>query len=84
MHIGSITYADRSDYKSKETITASFTNNSITDISNLKVAYQLNENEKVTSFIPSIPAGNTVEYSFETMADLSQVRTNLLQIWVRL
>lgn len=82
VHIGSITYADRSDYKSKETITASFTNNSITDISNLKVAYQLNENEKVTSFIPSIPAGNTVEYSFETMADLSEVRTNLLQIWV--
>ncbi|MGI6320047.1 MAG: choice-of-anchor J domain-containing protein [Bacteroidales bacterium] len=61
---------------SSEEIKIKVKNNGATDISNVTVSYKVNDNDDVEeAIVGPIASEETVEYSFQTLADLSELGT---------
>lgn len=66
---------------STETITATVKNHGTTALSNIPVSYKINTNNPVNEVIPGpIAAGATLNYSFNTKANLSTAGTYSLEV----
>jgi len=68
------------NFSNAETVSILVKNYSNTAISNTPVTYSIN-GAGVTEHIPSIPAGDSVVYTFAQKADLSAYKTYILRAW---
>lgn len=64
-----------------ETVTATFINNGVGDLTNIDVYYQIGTNTPVKESIASLAKSASVAYSFTTKADLSVAGDYTLKVW---
>lgn len=81
----SVKTSESADNLSNEPVTITVRNNSIGDISNLPVYFQANNQPAVSETIEQvIKPGETVEYTFKTLADLNETGSYTITAWAAL
>lgn len=81
----SVTTTESGDNLATEPIVLTVRNSGTTDISNLKVCYQVNSNPVVTETITTtIKPGESVEHTFATKADMTESGLYTIKAWTAL
>lgn len=81
----SVKTSESADNLSNEPVTITIKNNSINDISNLPVCFQTNDQPIVKETIEQvIKSGETIEYTFKTLADLNESGPYTITAWAEL
>lgn len=69
------------DFSTSSSITVSFGNSAETTEQNIEVSYQINNGPVITEILPQLPGNSTVNYTFNTKADLSETGEYHIKAW---